>query len=64
MMPAARTAARKSGRPRLRYYRAGAGRRGQAYGDDGSNGTDENLAKHASFPFTPCSWYRGIGSLR
>jgi hypothetical protein len=28
----------------LRYYRPGASRRGQAYGNDGSNGTDENFS--------------------
>jgi hypothetical protein len=29
----------------LRYYRAGASRRGQAYGDGGSNGTDEDFGQ-------------------
>ena len=33
----------------LRYYRAGASRRGQAYGDDGSNGTDDDFSDN---PFT------------
>ena len=34
----------------LRYYRAGASRRGQAYGDDGSNGTDEDFSDHENSP--------------
>ena len=29
----------------LRHYRAGAGRRGQAYGNGGSSGTDEDFGQ-------------------
>ena len=39
-MPAARTAAKKS------EADGGAGRRGQAYGNDGSSGTDEDFSDH------------------
>ena len=43
MMPAARTAPKKS-------RHGGAGRRGQAYGNDGSSGTDEDFSDHESSP--------------
>ena len=44
-MPAARTAAKKS-EVCVVAVPGGAGRRGQAYGNDGSNGTDEDFSDH------------------
>jgi hypothetical protein len=43
-------------------YRAGAGRRGQAYGNDGSSGTDEDFSDHERSRCSPSVYLNDVHS--